>query len=45
MDLLRIQAKCKKCNYNWVTKSEMYFVSCPSCGSKVQLKKVSKCHE
>jgi len=30
---------CKKCKYKWETKSEMYSVSCPRCGSKVVLKK------
>lgn len=29
---------CKKCWYPWETKSEMYYVSCPKCGSKVYIK-------
>ncbi len=33
-----MKVKCEKCFYEWVTKSEMYFVSCPRCGSKVKIK-------
>ena len=32
-----MKAKCNKCSYEWETKSEMIFVSCPSCGSKVKI--------
>lgn len=28
--------KCKKCKYEWETKSKLAFVSCPSCLSKVK---------
>ena len=34
-----MKVKCDKCNYEWETKSEMNFVSCPSCLTKVQIKK------
>lgn len=27
---------CDKCGYSWVTKSELLFVSCPSCMQKVK---------
>ena len=27
---------CKKCGYEWVTKSTHVYVSCPSCMSKVR---------
>ena len=33
-------AKCKKCGYEWETKSEMIFVSCPSCNNKVKIKEL-----
>ena len=33
-----MKAKCNKCNYEWNTKSEMIFVSCPSCNNKVKIK-------
>ncbi len=26
--------KCKKCSYEWITKSELIMVSCSSCGTK-----------
>lgn len=26
--------KCKRCGYKWNTKSKLYMVSCPSCGTK-----------
>jgi len=26
--------KCKKCGYEWDTKSKLLKVSCPSCGDK-----------
>lgn len=28
--------KCNKCGYEWVTKSDLLKVSCPSCGNKVK---------
>jgi len=28
--------KCQKCDYEWVTKSKLLMVSCPSCGTKVK---------
>jgi len=28
--------KCNKCDYEWITKSKLAFVSCPSCLSKVK---------
>ncbi len=36
-----MKAKCKNsdCEYEWNCKSKMIFVSCPSCGSKVKIRK------
>ena len=36
-----MKAKCQnpKCLYEWETNSTMMKVSCPSCGSKVELRK------
>ena len=28
--------KCKKCGYEWKTKSKLMFISCPSCMQKVK---------
>ena len=28
--------KCPKCNYEWKTKTELMYVSCPSCRLKVK---------
>jgi len=30
---------CQHCGYKWETKSEMMFVSCPSCLQKNKVKK------
>lgn len=30
---------CNKCNYSWDSKTKMYAVSCPKCGSKVKVNK------
>ena len=30
-----MEVKCKKCGYEWDTKSELIKVSCPSCGDKI----------
>ena len=35
-----MKIKCSKCNYEWETKSEKMFVTCPNCQLKV---KVDKC--
>ena len=35
-----MKAKCKKCGYEWETKSLMIFVSCPSCNNKVKIKEI-----
>ena len=35
MEKQKTKLKCKKCNYEWETKSELIKVSCPSCGDKV----------
>ncbi len=35
-----VKAKCTKCNYEWETKSEMIFVSCPSCNNKVKIREI-----
>ena len=29
-----MKVKCKKCEYEWDTKSKLIMVSCPSCGTK-----------
>lgn len=34
-----IKAKCPKCKYEWTTLSPMFKVSCPSCLTKVQIRK------
>jgi Zn finger protein HypA/HybF involved in hydrogenase expression len=34
-----IKAKCPKCKYEWTTLSPMFQVSCPSCMSKVKIRK------
>jgi len=31
--------KCKYCNYEWESKSEMLLVTCPNCGKKTERKK------
>jgi len=31
--------ECDKCQYQWETKSKMFIVSCPRCGSKVKINK------
>jgi DNA-directed RNA polymerase subunit RPC12/RpoP len=31
-----VKVKCQKCKYEWITKSKLLKVSCPSCGSKVK---------
>jgi len=33
------KTKCKKCSYEWTTKSKMFHTSCPKCGSRVSLLK------
>jgi len=30
--------KCKHCQYEWITKSKLKFVSCPSCLGKIENK-------
>ena len=37
---ISMKAKCTKCNYEWDTKSEMIFVSCPSCNNKVKIREI-----
>ena len=34
------KVKCNKCGYTWNTLSQMVMVSCPSCLTKVQIKKI-----
>jgi len=34
--------KCPKCNYEWETKSERMFVTCPNCLLKVKQKEYSE---
>lgn len=31
------KVRCKKCGHEWITKSKLVKVSCPSCGDKVIL--------
>jgi len=37
----KVNAKCNKCGYTWLTKSKMFLTSCPRCGNKVRLDKRS----
>ena len=32
------KARCKKCDYEWETRSQMFFVSCPKCNNKVDIR-------
>jgi Zn finger protein HypA/HybF involved in hydrogenase expression len=34
-----IKAKCQRCHYEWTTLSKAYSVSCPSCMTKVKIRK------
>jgi len=34
-----MKTKCKQCGYEWESKSKLFFVTCPSCLRKVELKK------
>jgi hypothetical protein len=36
---IAIKAKCKRCKYEWNTLSQAYYVSCPRCLTKVQIRK------
>lgn len=36
-----MKAECLKCNYEWTTRSPMVLVSCPNCGNKVKVRKIS----
>jgi DNA-directed RNA polymerase subunit RPC12/RpoP len=31
----KVKLKCKNCNYEWETSSELLYVSCPNCLKKV----------
>jgi endogenous inhibitor of DNA gyrase (YacG/DUF329 family) len=33
-----IKVKCPYCGYEWVTKSDHVYVSCPSCLKKVKIR-------
>jgi len=35
-----IKVKCPYCGYEWVTKSDHVYVSCPSCLKKVKIRDV-----
>jgi len=37
-----MELKCKKCGYEWETKSKLKMVTCPSCQLKVKLEKKKK---
>jgi len=30
------KVKCKHCGYEWWTKSNMMYLSCPNCGGKTE---------
>lgn len=32
--------KCHKCGYEWDSKSNMVYVSCPSCMAKVKIREI-----
>jgi len=36
------QIKCQRCGYEWITTSEMIYVSCPNCQTKVKTKQIFK---
>jgi predicted Zn-ribbon and HTH transcriptional regulator len=31
-------AKCKRCGYEWLSQSELYYVSCPRCKTLVKIR-------
>ncbi len=37
---MKIKVKCKRCEYSWLTKSKMFFVSCPRCNNKCKINKL-----
>ena len=37
-----MKVRCLKCGYEWETRSTHYYVSCPSCLNKVQIKVIDK---
>ena len=36
------KAKCKRCGYEWTTLSSAFYVSCPSCLTKVMIRSMRK---
>lgn len=36
----KVELKCNKCGYSWKTKSKLFQVSCPSCGSKIKAREI-----
>lgn len=34
-----MEIKCKKCGYEWDTKTQLIMISCPSCGMKNKVPK------
>lgn len=34
----KVLVQCFKCRYTWKTRSQMIFVSCPSCNSKNRIR-------
>ena len=30
--------ECKKCGYKWLTKSELYYITCPRCRRNVKIR-------
>ena len=37
-----MRVKCFRCGYEWWTKSRLILVTCPSCGSKTQIREKPK---
>lgn len=37
--MIKREIICDKCFYKWMTKSQMYYTSCPKCQAKVNIKK------
>ena len=33
---------CPKCDYTWETKSEMFYVTCPKCLRKIEIREKDK---
>ena len=40
-----MEVKCKKCGYEWKTRSKLINVSCPSCNNKVKLREINNAQD